>query len=94
LVLRLRVQQLRIDRAAKEERVNCLILIDVIAREEGLEVGVGAVIARVQTVGREVGALGSEMWTRRLLWYALAMLQKGRVGDSRLMRELLGLGSG
>jgi hypothetical protein len=89
LVLLLRIQQLGVDGIAEKERVNCLILVHATAREEGLEVGVCAVVA---CVGREMAALRTEMWAWRLLWYALAMLQEVRVGDGRLVRELLGLG--
>lgn len=64
LVLRLGVQQIRVDGVAEEERVNCLALVDVVVREQRLEVRVGAVVGSVELVGPEVGALRAKMRAR------------------------------
>jgi hypothetical protein len=59
ILLRLRVQQLRIEGGSKV-RWERLVLIQVVALEEAVEVGV-VWVRNVKRVGRDVGALGAEM---------------------------------
>lgn len=98
LVLRLRVQQLRVEGGAVQEgRVNCLVLIAVVLGEEVVEVDVvvgGGVVANVQWIGREVVALGPKVRARRASRYVLAGVEEVGARDGGLVGELLRLGGG
>ena len=73
VLLRLRVEQLRVQRIAEE-----LGLIKVAASKEVVEVGIAAV-CQVERVWGNVGALGPKV-RRVVLREALGSVQKGLVG--------------
>jgi hypothetical protein len=88
VLLRLRVQQLRIQGCAEVRGIEGLVLVEVGAREEAVEVGI-AVVCDVERLGLEVAALRPEV-RRVVLRQALAGLQEVLV-EGGLLRELLRL---
>lgn len=82
---------MRVERCAEIRRVESLVLLEVVARKEALEVGV-AVVRQVELIGLEVVALRPEAGGV-VLRQALVGLQEALVKRS-LLREVLRLGCG
>ena len=92
VLLRLRVEYMRIKRLAKVGRQR-LVLPEVVGLEEAVEVGV-ARGRNVERVGRDVvAALGAELWGI-VLRDVLRSVQKAGVGKGILLGELLTLSRG
>jgi hypothetical protein len=87
-VLRLRIQQLRVEGCAEVRWIYGLVLVKVRACKEAIEVRV-AVVRDVEGIGLEVAALRPEV-RRVVLRQSLAGLHKVLIKDSLLL-ELLRL---